>query len=426
VTINPLKSSYDLGPQASPVIITAIPDTSHFFVGWEKNQSLDPSIPNPCTITTIDSTVTTRAVITLRARLAPKLGAPVPPGLVSWWRAENNASDVMQGSAGNNGNAGPGITYSAGKVGLAFNFPGNDNIIFSNQPGSSLDVGAGNGFTLEAWINPTGQLVGDQLIVPRYPLFEWNDGSTGGTTAPWGVQLWISEQHYLDGQNPPWGGPGSLFANIVDTTRAPHIFSSSTSLVKPNVWQHVALTYDRPSGLSALFLNGTLVASTNLGSFTPLTLTTQSSHHGFDLYLGHRPPSSADPSNVFYSGLIDEPTIYNRALTLNEVFSIYSADLAGKDHLSPYFTTSSPLPGAALGDSYPPQQLTAIFGALPISFSLSAGSLPPGMALSSLSPTSGVVRGNPGIKGTFGFTVRATDSSTPSLFSEALYVLTVS
>jgi hypothetical protein len=123
---------------------------------------------------------------------------------------------------------------------------------------------------------------------------------------------------------------------------------------------------------------------------------------------------------------MDEPTIYNQALTLNEVFSIYRADLAGKDFLSPYFTTTSPLPRAALGASYPPQQLTAIFGTPPIRFSLSAGALPPGMVLSQLSSTSCVVRGNPSIQGTFGFTVRATDSSMPPLSSEALYVLTVS
>src|SRR5919202_1971139 len=113
-----------------------------------------------------------------------------------------------------------------------------------------------------------------------------------------------------------------------DVNKSPHIFSSPGGLIRAMVWQHVAVTYDQPSGMSRLFHNGVQVAYANLGTFTPLTTA--------DLYLGHRPFSAADEhSPVFYSGLMDEPTIYNRALSLNEIFNIYSADFVGKDFSRP-------------------------------------------------------------------------------------------
>ena len=38
--------------------------------------------------------------------------------------------------------------------------------------------------------------------------------------------------------------------------------------VSNTVWQHVAVTYDKASGLAALYANGSAVTTTNLGSFT--------------------------------------------------------------------------------------------------------------------------------------------------------------
>ena len=116
--------------------------------------------------------------------------------------------------------------------------------------------------------------------------------------------------------------------------------------------------------------------------------------------------------------MMDEPTIYNRALTLIEIFNIY-ADAKGKDFTHPYFTSPSPLPDASLGVSYT-QQLTIKLGTAPIRFSLSRGTPPTRMTLSS----AGMVSGNPSIQGTFNFTVRDTDAA--ELFNDELYVFKVS
>jgi len=173
------------------------------------------------------------------------------------------------------------------------------------------------------------------------------------------VHFWISE-------NDPTGtigGPGSLYTNIVDTSKTAHIFASPTGLIVADEWQHVTLTFDRPSGMSMLFLNGRQVAWANLyehgGIFTPfIPLTTA------NLYLGYRQHDWASGSDnpVFYSGLMDEPTTYNRALTLNEIFSIYSADFVGKDSIRPYFTTPMLPPATLATYTYP---LAAILGTGP-------------------------------------------------------------
>lgn len=50
-----------------------------------------------------------------------------PSGLVSWWRAENNANDER---GTNPGSLQGGLGFAAGQVGQAFNFTGNGQELF--------------------------------------------------------------------------------------------------------------------------------------------------------------------------------------------------------------------------------------------------------------------------------------------------------
>ena len=96
------------------------------------------------------------------------------------------------------------------------------------------------------------------------------------------------------------------------------------------VWQHIAATYDKTSGLASLYINGALITQTNLGSFTPQTSFT-------NLLLGARTTyfSTTSPGNVF-SGKMDELSLYNRALTASEIQTIYQAGSNGKCPLPPF------------------------------------------------------------------------------------------
>ncbi len=218
-----------------------------------------------------------------------------PAGLVSWWPGEGNGNDV----AGNNPGTVTGVSYSAGEVGQAFNFNGTNGSVFI-PASQSLDLGLGNGLTIECWIKPT------ELSV-RHPIVEWNNGST------FGVHFYVS-QDWNGG-----GGPGDLFANITDTAAGWHPIFSAAGVLSTSNWQHVAVTYDKSSGLGTLYLNGAAVASDNLGSFTPQT--------SYNLYLGRRgSPEAVAP----YAGLMDEVSVYNRALSQAEIQAIVAAGSQGK------------------------------------------------------------------------------------------------
>ena len=218
-----------------------------------------------------------------------------PSGLVGWWPGDGNANDL---AGGNNGTLmGGAYTSPSCAVGQSFQFDTANAAVFI--PASpQLNAGQGSGFTIETWICPSD-------VSQGLPIAEWNNGTSFFT------HFWISVPVAFNG-----GGPGCLFANIVDTGGTHHVFHSAPGLVKANQPQHVALTFNKSSGTAKFFLNGQAVAQSSLGNFTPQT--------GFDFYIGHRPPG---PS---FNGSIDELSIYNRDLSTNEIVAIYAAGSYGK------------------------------------------------------------------------------------------------
>jgi hypothetical protein len=329
--------------------------------------------------------LSTELICSLTVLPTPQQVPAMPAGIVSWWRAENDALDSI---GANNGTLSNGVTFAAGEVGQAFSFSGalNQQVKLAGSP--SLNVGTGSGLTIEAWIKPSN-------ITNQMPLVEWNDGSTTG----WGSHFWINVG--FSGQ----GGPGCLYANLRDVNLADHSFFSPTALLSTSVWQHVALTYDATLGVGQLFLNGTAVATANLGFFVPQTAP--------NLYLGFR------PNQASYAGLLDEIALYNRALTTNEMAAIYSAGPLGKVRTSPYLSTLSGLPDAVLGVGYA-QAISAVSAAGPLSYTLDSGTLPSGLTLNA----SGLLSGVPSDVGGFTFAVKVTDTnnlSTVGSFSIQVY-----
>ena len=234
------------------------------------------------------SILSSNAVLTVNS---PPPCDPVPSGLVSWWPVEGNANDVI----GTNNGVAYNITYTNGEVGQAFVFDGLTSYI-QIPASSSLNVGLGNGFTFETWVNPAA---------PKYlnNVFEWNQGSGSGT-GPVGA-------HMQFGTNTV----NALYANIVDTSGGQHPISSAPNVITYSNFQHVALTYNEATGLGALFVNGVMVTNVNLGIFTPQT--------SYNLYLGVRPAGVA--SGNYLQGELDEASLYNRALTATEIQAIYVA-----------------------------------------------------------------------------------------------------
>jgi hypothetical protein len=79
------------------------------------------------------------------------------------------------------------------------------------------------------------------------------------------------------------------------------------------------------------------------------------------------------------------------------------------------------LPCADINITYPPQTLSATGGTAPYTWSISSGTLPDGLVLSS----SGIIAGTPTNTGKFFFTAQATDNGTPAKVGKQVIVITV-
>jgi hypothetical protein len=221
---------------------------------------------------------------------APSCVSP-PAGLVSWWLGQGNANDI---AGANNGTLLNGATFAPGKVGQAFSFDGlNDVVQIPSSP--SLSFASNAPMTVELWAYRTGSAGTMHLIGKR------NGCGAGGPP----------EVNYQMALNMPLGqglsfGPGN------------GILAASGLDMPMNTWTHLVGTFDGSN--LRLYVNGSLVA-THAG-----TLGFQNAD---PLLIG----GSGDCPK--FAGLIDEVSIYDRALTASEIVSIYTAGGAGKCRLTP-------------------------------------------------------------------------------------------
>jgi hypothetical protein len=232
------------------------------------------------------------------------LCVPPPLGLVAWWRGESNALDSVDA---NHGITSSSVTYTTGIVGKSFEF---DTGYVRIPASSSLNVGAGPGFTIETWVS--SDYSSRVVFTPVTRQFVgWHSG-----IVTQGVSLYLTRSP---------GVPRTSFslvweANLLDAQNQPHVIRSPAGLATVGNWQHVALTYDKVSGTAALYFNGNPVTQTNLGTFTPKTTR--------DLYLGYQSPSPL-PRYEDKSAM-DEVSLYSRALSAAEIRATMLSRGAGK------------------------------------------------------------------------------------------------
>jgi hypothetical protein len=168
-----------------------------------------------------------------------------------------------------------------GKSASAYRFDGLDDYLVSSQTLPDTVE-----FSFAAWIRPESSHTG--AIVYDAQLF------TPGEDTIFRVQT-----------------GGDLYG-IADKGPSTSSFVTALGIVQIGEWQHVAMTVR--SDRIALFVNGSMVASTpsggnNLGAHSNLYIGAE--NHGF---LVER----------FFHGSIDELIVYDRALTDEEVYTVYS------------------------------------------------------------------------------------------------------
>jgi autotransporter-associated beta strand protein len=227
------------------------------------------------------------------------VASPVPPGLIAWWPGEGNADDL----AGTNNGAllGGANATMPGKVGQAFSFDGTNSFV---EIPDSPQLKPTN-LTIEAWVfvsaldsasagaSPPGQ---------QYIVFQQNSCSN------------ISECYSLGKTRT---GDGDAFSFIVSSASGDSLSLLSTTLVTTGVWYHVAGVCG--SNFTQLYVNGQLESQTDLNF--PLDYGTNA------LYFGSSGQSDWDHR---FAGLLDEVSLYNRALSADEIDLIYAAGAAGK------------------------------------------------------------------------------------------------
>ena len=194
-------------------------------------------------------------------------------------------------------------------VGQAFSFDGTNDFV---QIPDAPELNPTN-LTIEAWV-----------------LFSSLDSDGSGTSPP-GQQYIVFKQN--SGGNTSGGyqlgkartADGDVFSFVVSSDSGEMCSLCSTSLVTTSVWYHVAGVRD--SNFTQLYVNGQLESEANVDF--PQDYGTN------DLFFG----SSGDPFwDSKFAGLLDEVSLYNRALSADEISAIYNTGAAGKC-LEAAFTT---------------------------------------------------------------------------------------
>ena len=222
-----------------------------------------------------------------------------PDGLVGWWPGNGSAQDIV---TGNDGLLKGGASFETGKVRQAFSFNGIDSSVDIPQT-ASLNVN--KQVSIEFWMKPAEENTMDNccqgLVGTDYYVMEISGGQINNEI---GVNFAIHSN--------------SFYTLTSDK-------NNSGFKVKPGQWSFVVGTYDGNS--LRLYINGREEVQVNYqGTITPMT------SEGF-LSIGSedgRAGCPDCPGTRYFNGLIDEVSIYDRALTNAEIQSIYSAGEAGK------------------------------------------------------------------------------------------------
>ena len=243
---------------------------------------------------------TNSAPATVSLTVNPLLSCfPAPANLVGWWPGDGNANDI---ASVNNGTLQGGATAGAiGEVGPAFSFNGTNSYV---QIPDAAALKPTN-LTVEAWVKFTsldsvgsgGSPAGQQYIV-----FKQNTRSGN------------FEGYYLAKERRTGG---DVFVFTVSSSTGASAEADSTAAIVTNAWYHIAGV--RGPSTVQIYVNGALAGSASVGF--------AQDYGTLPLYFGTSGQSYWDHK---FNGLLDEVSLYNRALTAAEISSIYTAGANGK------------------------------------------------------------------------------------------------
>ena len=207
-------------------------------------------------------------------------------GIISWWPGESNAVDIVDGNTGALLN---GATFAPGKIGTAFSLTGGAHVRIADNVNLRLT----NGLTLAAWVYPSPAGNNYHIFGKWDVVFDYQKS----------YETWLSGGKFIF----------SVCANG-DEQLGPHADLVSVKSVPQNQWTHVVATYD--GSTMKVYVNGQL---DNQASF-PYGIFPGTNDLAIGAIVGGVP---AGQYLYPFIGLIDEPVIYNRALSAAEIQAIY-------------------------------------------------------------------------------------------------------
>ena len=302
-----------------------------------------------------------RGIPSIQQTLTITVSSTLQTGLMAYLRLdEGTGSTAYDSVSGNQASfSGSPIWTTAGAVNGAATFNGASQI---SEPFGKLTGNAP--LTMNAWEKTTSTSNATFLSFGVYP----NNAQ-------------ISELKIN-------GGQYGYFGNANDCA------VGGASVIADGNWHMVTATFD----------GSTMTVYKDGSKQTSCSMTLNNGSSG--LYVGRSAATRSDLGNFYFTGSVDEPAVWGRALSAAEVSSLYNSGAGKQGPFSDSITAATV--GGTLGTALPATQLATAMSGVNVqnaTWSVTSGSLPAGMSVS----TTGILSGTPTQAGSYPVTVAATN-----------------
>ena len=235
-------------------------------------------------------------------------------GLVAAYGFNENTGTTTADLSGNNltGTI-VGATWTSGRYGNALSFNGSTSYVDLGNPAVLQLTGS---MTLEAWVKATANPGDDGQIIAKSNGAGWQFKTSPDT------------------------GPHT-FGVLVSASGSSHTQRYSTTVRSLDTWYHVAAVYDNAARTLSTYVNGVLDNGTLAG-----TVPASQLNQNVNVNIGRR------SGGYYFSGVIDEVRIYNRALSQAAIQTDMNTPVGGSpppvDATPPTVSMSAPADGATV------------------------------------------------------------------------------